>query len=184
MNIALSQRIIVHKGFAYDSIEHGWYRLLQGHSLAFVPNRPDQDAYLNRLADVVDFLILTGGNDNPVRRLTEVKLASKMLERKKPVLGVCHGCFLLVDLLGGQVEEIDDHLNTYHKVNYNGKQVAVNSFHSLHIKKLHSTATSIATDMEDNTEAWIDGNLAGIVWHPERMDAVFIPDEIRELIKL
>ena len=42
MNIALSQRIIVHKGFAYDSIEHGWYRLLQGHSLAFVPNRPDQ----------------------------------------------------------------------------------------------------------------------------------------------
>jgi hypothetical protein len=31
-------------------------------------------------------------------------------------------------------------------------------------------------------EAWIDGKLAGVVWHPERMDNPWLPDEIHNLL--
>jgi hypothetical protein len=31
-------------------------------------------------------------------------------------------------------------------------------------------------------EAFIDGILAGVVWHPERMDTPWLPDEIEELL--
>jgi hypothetical protein len=31
-------------------------------------------------------------------------------------------------------------------------------------------------------EAWIDGPLAGVVWHPERMNQPWLPDEIEDLL--
>ena len=71
-----------------------------------------------------------------------------------------------------------------HEVNYAGRRIVVNSHHDQTITKTHSAARVLATDDNGNCEAWIDRLLAGIIWHPERMKAPFIPAEIQQVIKL
>lgn len=180
MKIGLSQRIILYKNRAYDSLDQSWYHYLESHKIFPVSNRIDQD--LETLAQNLDCLIITGGDDNPIRRLTEIRLANKMLLLRKPIIGVCHGCFLLTDILGGQIGDIDGHSDVTHDVSYFGEIQQVNSHHTLCIKQPHTKATVLASDNQGNCEAWIDGNLAGIVWHPERMDTPWIPEEIHSLI--
>lgn len=180
MKIGLTQRVLFHKGRAYDSIEHGWYSCLKEHTLSFVQNRIDQDTDL--IADQMDVLIITGGDDGTVRRIVETKLATAMLIRNKPIIGICHGCFLLTHLLGGRVVEIADHMDTEHLISYQGQMYNVNSFHRLGIDQAPPTSTILAQDLQGNCEAWIDNKIAGIVWHPERMDEPFIPQEIKDLL--
>ena len=161
MKIALSQRIFYHKGRAYDAIEHGWYSYLDGHTLTFIPNFTDQD--FEALAENVDALIITGGDDSALRRTVEIKVATEMMKHQKPIVGICHGCFLLQDILGGNIVDVSGHVDTDHSVDYFGQQYQVNSYHSLGIDKPHASAKILATDSEGHCEAWMDGNLAGIV---------------------
>ena len=182
MKIGLTQRVLYHKGRAYDSIEHAWYKFLDGHKLFFIPNTLDQDFV--KLTEDLDCAIITGGDDSAVRRATELKLASTMMMSYKPILGICHGAFLLTDVLGGKVVPVTGHLDTQHEIDYHGQKIEVNSFHNQGIVQTHSTATTLAHDSEGNTESWIDGRIAGMVWHPERMAAPFIPAEIQKLMKL
>lgn len=182
MKIGLTQRVLYHKNRAYDSIEHGWYSFLKEHTLVFIPNRTDQDFV--QLAEELDLLIITGGDDSAIRRTTELKLASQMLMRLRPVIGICHGAFLLTDVLGGKItEDVMGHMDLAHDINYFGERVLVNSYHTLGIQKVHDRATILCTDLEGNCEAWIDKNVAGVVWHPERMKTPWLPDEIQNLIK-
>jgi gamma-glutamyl-gamma-aminobutyrate hydrolase PuuD len=180
MKIGLSQRIILHNNRSYDSLDQGWYKYLKNHSIIPIPNRSNLE--FNKIADTLDVFIITGGDDSTLRRLVEIRLAKTMLLRQKPVIGICHGCFLLTELLGGIVGDIEGHTNVTHQVNYFGESKEVNSYHSLYIQKPHSTATVLANDDQGNCEAWIDKNIAGIVWHPERMLQPWIPDEIEQLL--
>lgn len=173
--------MLFHKERAYDSIEHGWYSYLKDHMLNFIPNRTDQD--FKTLADDLDLLILTGGDDSLIRRTTEIKIATQMLIQSKPIIGVCHGAFLLTSLLGGSVIQKDGHADSVHSVLYNRQLYNVNSFHNLAIEKVHTTAKILAVDTDGDCESWIDKNIAAIVWHPERMDNPWIPKEILHLIK-
>jgi gamma-glutamyl-gamma-aminobutyrate hydrolase PuuD len=104
-----------------------------------------------------------------------------MMVLQKPVIGICHGCFLLTDILGGQIGNISGHADVTHNVSYFSGIKHVNSYHTLYIKRPHTKATVLVNDDQGNCEAWIDGNLAGIVWHPERMLVPWIPNEIAEL---
>lgn len=180
MKIGLSQRIILHNNRAYDCLDQGWYKYLNQHSLIPIPNRSNLE--FNKIADTLDAFIITGGDDSTLRRLVEIRLAKTMLIRQKSVIGICHGCFLLTELLGGTVGDIDGHVNVEHQINYFGELKLVNSHHSLYIKKPHLTATVLANDDQGNCEAWIDKNIAGIVWHPERMQTPWIPEEIEQLL--
>jgi gamma-glutamyl-gamma-aminobutyrate hydrolase PuuD len=178
MNIGLTQRVLVHNKQAYDSTDQAWYRYLEGHTLSLISNRIDQD--FKELANTLDCLVITGGDDSPLRRVTELKIATEMMKQQKPILGVCHGSFLLQDVLGGIVEPIDNHHNTEHAVYYSNQEFTVNSFHTLSIRNV--CGRSLATDRDGNTEAWIDNNIAGVVWHPERMKQPWLPIEIDKLI--
>jgi len=182
LRIGLTQRVLYHKQRAYDSIEHGWYSYLREHTLVFIPNRQDQD--FEQLANSIDALVITGGDDSAIRRITELKLATTIMTQRKPILGICHGAFLLTENLGGIIGNTDNHLDTVHKVNYFGERKTVNSFHNLCIRQTHKQATVLATDDAGNCEAWIDSRvaLAGVVWHPERMQKPWLPDEINQLI--
>lgn len=181
MNIGLSQRILWHKGRAYDAIEHGWYSYLRSHTLFYLPNTLQQN--FNQIADKLDMIILTGGDDSALRRTVETKIAAAVMQRNKPVIGICHGAFLLTDLLGGTVIDVDTHMEQLHPVWYFGEVKIVNSFHNIAIDKLHDTGTVLCTDELGHVEAWIDGKMAGVVWHPERMDNPWLPDEIENLIR-
>ena len=170
------------KGRAYDAIEHGWYDLLAGHNLFCVPNTLNQD--LDLIAENSDSFIITGGDDSDLRRTIELKLASKMLQRNKPVVGICHGAFLLVEMLGGTTEDVKDHQGVDHPIFYHREVLEVNSYHSLGIKSLPNSVEVICRDYLGNLEAFVDGNLAGIVWHPERMEKPWIPPEIAWMLKI
>jgi len=180
LKLGLSQRVLLHKNRAYDALEHGWYSYLKAHTLFPIANRPEQD--FNDLANELDAFIITGGDDSTVRRLTEVRLATQMIARRKPVIGICHGAFLLTEILGGQIGEIEGHSNTEHLINYFGELRIVNSHHTFCITQPHDSAVVLANDDQGNCEAWINGNIAGIVWHPERMLVPWIPDEIAQLL--
>jgi gamma-glutamyl-gamma-aminobutyrate hydrolase PuuD len=181
MNIGISQRIIF-QNRNYDCLEHSWYNFLRSHSIYPIPNRLDLD--FKKIANDIDLFIISGGNETDVRRIVEIKLATQMLLLKKPVLGICRGAFLLTILLGGEIEECDGHLNTDHVVHLEQTEHVVNSFHSYRIKQIPKSAISIATDSESYCESWIDGNIAAVVWHPERMKDHLIPKIIRERINL
>jgi gamma-glutamyl-gamma-aminobutyrate hydrolase PuuD len=178
LKIGLTQRVLFHNGFAYDATSTEWYSFLKHHTLSAIPNRIDQD--FEKLANTLDALVITGGDDSTIRRIVETKLASRMLAQGKPVLGICHGAFLLTMLCGGTVAEVAGHYNTEHEIICNNKTFVVNSYHTLHIEKSHGSAKVLAT-CDGICESWIDGTLAAIVWHPERMTAPVVPDQIREL---
>lgn len=180
MIVGLSQRCLLHKQRVYDALDQSWYVYLKGHTLIPIANNLNQD--FQTIANNLDAFIITGGDDNPLRRLVEIRVATHMIARQKPVIGICHGAFLLADVLGGEIVEINGHIGCEHQINYFGELVTVNSYHSLAIKTPQKSATILAYDDQGNCEAWIDGNTAGIVWHPERMQMPWIPDEIQILL--
>ena len=176
MRIGLTQRVLFHRDRAYDSLEHSWYEYLQGHTLISIPNRlpisiPD-----------IDLLIITGGDDHPVRNHVEYELVDIMLARNAPVIGICHGCQLLTQQLGGSVVPVEDHQDSYHQVFYQDQSHLVNSYHKLRIERSPPGATVLASDPDGYPEAWIQGQIAGIMWHPERMAQPWIPEEIQLLL--
>lgn len=79
-----------------------------------------EEEIITQVADIIDGLYLTGGNDidpttfgeephpklgeiNPVRDYYELSLIAKMLEADKPILGVCKGCQMINIALGGDM---------------------------------------------------------------------------------
>jgi putative glutamine amidotransferase len=158
-------------------LDHSWYEFLQGHTLVSIPNR-----LLTPVLDI-DLLIITGGEDHPVRNQIERELVDVMLTRDVPIIGICHGCQLLTQKLGGTVVPVDDHMDSYHKVTYQEQQYLVNSYHSLRIERPPDGATVLARDPDGYIEAWILGRIVGIMWHPERMQQPFVPEEILKLLK-
>ena len=176
MRIGLTQRVLLHRGRAYDSLEHSWYEFLQGHTLVSIPNRLPLE-----IPDL-DMLIITGGDDHPVRNQVEHELIDIMLARHVPVIGICHGCQLLTTKLGGTVVPVADHMDSYHEVFYQEQPHLVNSYHKLRIEQAPPGATVLARDPDHNAEAWISGLTAGIMWHPERMQQPWMPQEIQRLL--
>jgi len=177
MKIGITQRVLFHKGRAYDSLEHSWYDYFSEHTLIPIANQ------LPVTIHGLDALIITGGDNHPIRNHVEHELASDMFIHNRPVIGICHGCQLLVEKLGGQIEPIDEHMDTEHTVIHLGQQHWVNSYHSLRIKQLPEGAIPLAYDRDGNAEAWIHGRTAGIMWHPERMDNPWIPPEVTHLLR-
>jgi len=176
MRIGLTQRVLFHRDRAYDSLEHSWYEFLQGHTLVSIPNR------LCVPFPEIDLLIVTGGDDHPVRNQVEHELVDSMLSRNLPIIGVCHGCQLLTQRLGGTVVPVSDHQDCYHEVFYQDEPHLVNSYHKLRIQQPPPGATVLACDPDGHAEAWIHGLTAGIMWHPERMTRPWIPTEIQHLL--
>lgn len=176
MRIGLTQRVLLHQGRAYDSLEHSWYEYLQGHTLVSIPNR------LPISVPDLDILIVTGGDTHPVRNQVEQELIDTMSTRNVPIIGICHGCQLLTQQLGGTVVPVDDHMDSHHNVTYQEQQHLVNSYHKLRIQQPPKAATVLARDPDGYPEAWIRGNIAGIMWHPERMIEPWIPEEISCLL--
>jgi putative glutamine amidotransferase len=127
-------------------------------------------------------LIITGGDDHPIRNQIEHELINSMLSRNLPMIGVCHGCQLLTQRLNGSVVPVEDHADSYHEVCYQDEWRLVNSYHNLRIERLPAGATVLAHDPDGYVESWIHERTAGIMWHPERMSQPWWPQEIAHLL--
>jgi len=180
MNIALTQRTLVHKNRAYDSLEQGWYSLLKNHTLFCVPNSLDHQFNL----DNIQLLIVTGGDDHPKRRIIETRLIAQCYAHKIPILGICHGALLINDLEEGVCEVIDNHLDTSHKISMQGTDYEVNSYHNMSIQKLGADLQMIATASDGSIEGFRHKTkfVFGLMWHPERMENPVLPEELSVLL--
>lgn len=178
MKIGITQRVLTHNGVSYDSLSLNWYEYLKGHNLIVIPNRLDQD--LIQLSNDIDLLIISGGEDRPVRDTIETTLVDQLYKLGKPIIGICHGFQFLTEHFGGKIEPIEHHHNTTHDVVYDNKQVLVNSYHTNKIVTLPNGAISLAHDLDNNCESWIKGNISGVMWHPERNS--WLPKEIENLL--
>jgi gamma-glutamyl-gamma-aminobutyrate hydrolase PuuD len=184
MNIGLTQRILHYNDIAYDCIEHGWYNLLNGHTLFYIPNKVDQD-YVNLVSNL-DFVIFTGGDASPHRVLVETRILTQCYLQYKPVLGVCHGAFFINELEQGVNDTIDGHVKTEHDITLEGENYTVNSHHNIWLKELGNDLTPIAYAHDNSIEGFRHKKrlLWGLAWHPERMQNSVLPNELKRILSL
>lgn len=181
MKIGLSQQLIDIDNVIYDATEHGWYELFKGHSIFFIPNTLNQDFDL--MANDLDSYIITGTDNSELCREVELKMAYKMIERGKPVVGICHGAFLLAEMLGGTIDSVKNH-NIDHPIFYHREVREVNSQHDKCISNLPDTVDVLCRDYLGNIEAFINATVGGLVWYPQRMKEPWIPPEIAYMLRI
>lgn len=183
MNIGLTQRILHYNNVAYDCLEHGWYNLLSGHTLSFIPNNVDQDH--EKIVRDLDMVIFTGGDASPHRLLVETRLLTQCYIQNKSVLGICHGAFFINELEQGVNGTVENHQDTEHKVILEDQECTVNSHHTNQIMEVGADLNAIAHADDGSIEAFKHKirPVWGLVWHPERMEVPVLPSDLRSLIK-
>lgn len=181
MRILISQRDvrIPPSFFVFDALERSWNVFLKEHQLIPVPN-------LSKIDENIEFdcLVLTGGPDSIERHKTEDLLFYHALKLNKPIIGFCHGAFAVNDLTGGTNGSIEGHVQTEHEIIMENKIYTVNSYHGQSVEKLGSDMIKTAMDMDGNIEAFQHKTLPiyGVVWHPERMKQLVLPQEIKTIL--
>ena len=201
-----------------DSIEGGGYYYVGrpyveaiskygGVSLLIAPEYTDEslDSYLDSILSVVDGLLFSGGGDvkrqsteglptlrnqQPKRYDFEATLMKKAYEKKLPILGICRGFQMILEVFDGSLSEdvIQNHKQNipggdpWHKVKINRDSMLyeiigvdtwdVNSFHVQKADKLPKNfIISVKTD-DDVIEGIESTNypfLVGYQFHPEEL---------------
>jgi len=185
----------------YIKLKHGYCKAvkLAGGIPVLLPARGDAEAYQK----MIHGLLIPGGDDlapsyygedmmpkvNPVlkeRSDFEMSLFRKVLQLRKPILGICYGMQLINVALGGALyQDIDSDvtLDISHKKDYHLIVItenmfvkkgtfSVNSTHHQAVKKLGSGLSAFAYSEDRLIEAFYgkDCNfLVGVQWHPERL---------------
>lgn len=154
---------------------------------------------LDRALDALDGVLLVGGDDldpallgqlphpkvtimDPDRQAFDLLLASKVLRRRLPVLGICFGCQLLNVARGGSlIQHLEGHRDVRHRVDVEpgsrlsgilgGPRLETNSYHHQAVA-LPGRGLEVAARSADGTlEALEDPGhpfLVGVQWHPEK----------------
>lgn len=168
--------------FTFDALERGFFNMFRNWEITALHNKANQN-FIN-LAATHDLLVLSGGDDHPQRLVTEIEAIKQFRMRDKPILGICHGAFLLTQLWEGKLIAVEGHRRTSHTVNYRGQSVTVNSYHGSSITEAPSGAEVLVTDQDGYVESWSLGNTLAVVWHPERdtENNHWMPEEYQSLI--
>ena len=178
MKIALTQREFNIRGWQYDCTSQDWYTFLAQHTLSFVPNVSKFD-YTG-----IDCLLIPGGEHTINRDRVEKNAIDLFLKQDKPIIGVCHGSFVLNKYFGGTIGSVEGHRGTNHKIKLEGEEPLVASWHSASIEQLADCLEPIAWDMDGNVEGFKHKtkNIWGLVWHPERMTNPVLPADLKEFL--
>lgn len=176
MKIAITQRELTVRGITYDCLEHGWFHFLQEHEIIPVPNVPNIDID-------VDMIVFSGGDNTDNRSNTEKMLFDYAIKNHLPILGVCHGAFLLNRIFGGSNHSILGHQNTEHPIKIGQEFYIVNSYHSGCILNLGDELEAFAW-ADEFVEGFKHRTLPiwGLVWHPERMEHPIIPQDLKDIL--
>ena len=178
MRVLISTRTLYNDGgFLFDAVERGFYTMFKGHEITPLLNHQDQN--FHNLGVHHDLLILSGGDDHPKRLITEIEMIKQFRLQQKPILGICHGAFLLTQLWGGECVDVDGHRRTNHDIHYKTADgwatKTVNSYHGSAIVSAPPNCEVIAVDDDKYIEAWKLGNVLAVMWHPERDAEHWLP---------
>lgn len=178
-----------------------------------LPIVDDRDV-MARFVDVIDGLVLSGGMDvdptlygeephpklgkvSPERDFFEINIARAVLDKGKPLLGICRGCQVLNVSLGGTLFQ-DIHAQSsqpllqhvqqaprYHgshfaeisndsklKAVVGQERIRVNSFHHQAVKEVGRglVVSAVASDgVVEAVESTEHPFVIGVQWHPEHM---------------
>lgn len=189
MNIAITQRVIDFRNGPYDSLDHGFYKLFSGHNLIPIPN--SMTHFNSELVTRSDVVVFTGGNsmfpDNWQYNEERLRVEKHVLDLArlydKPILGISRGAIFLTVSLGGDIEKTDRHTEN-HIVQYKKIKVDVVSRHEERYTSIPIGSECLATDEDGFCESWKLGNIITVLWHPERMEDGWMPQEVREITGL
>jgi gamma-glutamyl-gamma-aminobutyrate hydrolase PuuD len=189
MKIAITQRVIDFRNGPYDSIDHGFYSMFDGHELIPIPNNIKH--FKSNIIQEADLVVFSGGNSmvysdwqyNETRIKIEKHTLDLALLHNKPILGISRGTQFLTISYGGDISPHEDHKKD-HFVEYKGEKYNVCSRHNEVLTSIPSGATILATDETGNVESWKLDNIACVLWHPERMADHWMPEEVLTVTKL
>lgn len=192
IRIGITQRVesLPDRDERRDCLDQRWAPLLfeLGLCPVPVPNGLDDPALWAEAAGVSGF-ILSGGNDlahlpgarntAPERDRTERALIEMSETRKLPLLGVCRGLQMLVDVHGGRLTRAEGHIAAPHALHASdtgpmplASRERVNSFHDFAVDPagLPAPLQSVATAPDGTVEAVVHTQARqwGVMWHPER----------------
>jgi gamma-glutamyl-gamma-aminobutyrate hydrolase PuuD len=141
-----------------------------------VPNRPDGVVDLWNVVQPQG-LVLSGGNDLaayggdcPERDDTEWALLDLATANNLPVLGICRGMQAIATYFGGQLEQIEGHVATRHRVHGVLGDFDTNSYHAFSPSLLPLPLQATMHSEDGHIEALRHTTLPiiAIMWHPER----------------
>ncbi|GAB2997399.1 gamma-glutamyl-gamma-aminobutyrate hydrolase family protein [Amycolatopsis acidiphila] len=175
--LAVTQRVLRDPGHGElrTALDVRWPRFLRECGFLAVPMPLDSALAVEVLHRTgCRGLVLTGGDDLgsvPERDALERQLFRLALEHGRPVVGVCRGMQLIVDLFGGSLRQVPGHVAQTHVLTgpYGGRRV--NSYHTWAALDgpPHFDVTARCGPV---VEAIVHRSepIAGIMWHPERAD--------------
>lgn len=126
-----------------------------------------------------DGIIITGSEKSALADYEWVnklrRTIKSVIEQGIPVLGISFGCHMLLDVLGGEIEQRDEYKNGYQTINQTadssilyGLPQTFKSFitHQYDLSELPQNATVVA-QTDAGAQAFSAGLVFGIQFHPE-----------------
>ena len=178
--VLVSQRVdvLADRGERRDALDQRLMAWLVSNELlpVPVPNLPEQvSALWTRLNPAA--VVLSGGNDlaeyggnAPERDAVERALLAHAIADGVPLFALCRGAQLLLDAFGNRLERVNRHVGTRHRLQIDGVEADVNSYHQWGCRSLVAPLEALARADDGVIEAFIHPQLPllGVMWHPER----------------
>jgi gamma-glutamyl-gamma-aminobutyrate hydrolase PuuD len=163
--------------------------MFEGHTLLPIPNNIKH--FNTNIIKQADLVVFSGGNSmfpdswqyNPNRLAVEKHILDIACRYNKKILGISRGTQFLTVSFGGSLSKSTLHTDD-HVVNYYNNKVTVCSRHEEILSSIPPGASIIATDDEGYCESWRLANIATVLWHPERMDDNWLPQEVKQAVGL
>lgn len=161
-----------------DALDQNWTKLLQANNCLAVP--VPNVCYVSDFIEALslDGILMSGGDDHPMRERCETACIDYCVKHKMPLLGICHGMQFIGRYFGATLVKIKGHVKVRHDVlihsNPHGvpqKQFEVNSFHRFTLDKIPNGFSGFAFDNNGYCEAMYHSTLPIVtfMWHPERV---------------
>jgi N5-(cytidine 5'-diphosphoramidyl)-L-glutamine hydrolase len=187
--VAVTQHVTVGQrhGERRDCLDQTWTRFLLACGLTPMP-APNQARAALLLCETMPVagIVLTGGNDlaayggdAPERDATEGALIDLAARRGWPVFGVCRGMQIIQQRFGIALKRVAGHVAPRQSIAIAGRPEEVNSYHNFGAMETRPPleAWAVAADGVIKAVRHELGRMAGIMWHPERLDP-FAPRDI------